>query len=151
MSGVMSEPKSKQSAKIRELRWALVAAGFLTLDAQARALGLCRSTTWSVLKGDHKASGLSAEIVNRMLKAPHLPADAREQIYEYAAAKSVGRYGHGRKQRERFISRLKLDREFLNRYDGPQGVAPLRPHIREQDRPKRPGMNLPGVATARNY
>ena len=39
---------------------ALVAAGFDTLDKQADVLSLPRSTTWSVLHGNHKKSGLSA-------------------------------------------------------------------------------------------
>jgi DNA invertase Pin-like site-specific DNA recombinase len=55
--------KARQSAKIRELREALVASGFLTLDEQSKALGLSRSTTWTILKGNHKASGLSAAII----------------------------------------------------------------------------------------
>jgi len=36
---------------------ALIASGFLTLDQQAKALGLARSTTWTVLGGKHKIPG----------------------------------------------------------------------------------------------
>jgi hypothetical protein len=41
--------KARQAAKIRELGHALVDAGFLTLDEQSKAVGLARSTTWTIL------------------------------------------------------------------------------------------------------
>ena len=49
------------TAKIREISEALKAAGFVTLDAQTRALGLARSTTWAVLQNGYKHSGISAQ------------------------------------------------------------------------------------------
>src|ERR1043165_8731379 len=61
--------KRRQSAKIREIETALVASGVVGLDAQAQALGISRSTAWTILKGNHKASGLSASLVNRILAA----------------------------------------------------------------------------------
>jgi hypothetical protein len=56
--------KARQAAKIRELGHALVDAGFLTLDEQSKALGLARSTTWTILRASHKGSGLSAASSN---------------------------------------------------------------------------------------
>jgi hypothetical protein len=53
--------------KIKELEAALTASGVVTLDEQAKALGLSRSTAWAVLKANHKASGLAASTINRML------------------------------------------------------------------------------------
>ena len=64
------------------------------LDDQANALGLSRSTTWTILKGRHKASGLSADIINRMLAAPRLPPLVRAKVLEYVEEKTAGRYGH---------------------------------------------------------
>jgi hypothetical protein len=64
---------ARQLSKIRELVEAVEAAGFLTLDAQAKILGLPRSTAWTIRRGSYKASGLSASIINRMLAAPTLP------------------------------------------------------------------------------
>jgi hypothetical protein len=55
--------KARQAAKIRELGHALVDAGFLTLDEQSKAVGLARSTTWTILRASHKGSGLSAAII----------------------------------------------------------------------------------------
>src|SRR5262245_44294907 len=92
--------KDRQSAKIRKLGEALVAAGYVSLDAQAELLGLSRSTTWTILRGSHKSSGLSARIVHRILSAPKLPTCVRAEIFEYIAAKASGLYGHSRAQRE---------------------------------------------------
>ncbi len=61
--------KARQSSKIRELAEAVKSAGFLTLDEQAKALGLSRSTAWTIRKASHKASGLSASIINRKFAA----------------------------------------------------------------------------------
>ena len=98
--------KDRQSCKIRKLGEALVAAGYASLDAQAHLLGLSRSTTWTILRGSHKSSGLSARIVHRILSAPKLPARVRAEIFEYIEAKATGLYGHSRPQRQKFVSRL---------------------------------------------
>ena len=99
---------ARQSSKIRELGDALVLEGFLTLDEQADLLGLCRSTTWTILRGRHKSSGLTANIINRMLTAPRLPPLVRAKILESAEEKAAGLYGHGNKQRHTFSARLFL-------------------------------------------
>jgi hypothetical protein len=106
---VHAKPKARQSCAIRELSNALAAAGFATLDKQARVLGLCRSTTWTILKGSHKSSGLSATIINRALAAPHLPALVRAKILEYVGQKAAGRYGHSKTQRRKFIAQLSIE------------------------------------------
>jgi predicted DNA-binding transcriptional regulator AlpA len=98
--------KTRQARKIRELGDALVLEGFLTLDQQAQALGLCRSTTWTILKADHKASGLSASVINRMLAAARLPPLVRAKMLEYIDEKIAGSYGHSKTQIRRFTARL---------------------------------------------
>jgi hypothetical protein len=98
--------KAQQSAKIRELGDALVAVGIFALDDQAEALGLSRSTTWTILKGNHKASGLSATTINRILAAPKLPPLVRAKVLEYVEEKAAGRYGHSDALRRRFVTRL---------------------------------------------
>jgi hypothetical protein len=87
--------KARQSAKLRELRQALMDAGFVRLDKQARVLELSRSTAWTVMSGSHKSSGLSAAIIKRMLNSPQLPPSARTVLLEYVEEKSAGIYGHG--------------------------------------------------------
>jgi hypothetical protein len=104
--GVLSEMKARQSAKIRELGQALIDAGLCTLDAQADALGLRRSTAWTIVKTCHKSSGLSAAIIERMLGSSKLPPRARAIIMEYVEEKSFGLYGGSRRQQQRFAVRL---------------------------------------------
>jgi hypothetical protein len=105
---LVAEMKARQTSKIRELGDALISTGFLTLDNQAKALGLSRSTTWTILKANHKSSGLSAAIINRMLVSPQLPPLARSIILEYIEEKAVGLYGGSRTQRHRFAARLSI-------------------------------------------
>jgi hypothetical protein len=101
--------KDRQSCRIRELRNTLVAAGFGALDEQAKVLGLCRSTTWSILKSNHKGSGLSATIVNRIWRAPQLPSITRAKILQYVREKSAGIYGHSEAQQRRFVAQLSAE------------------------------------------
>ena len=106
---VLAAMKVRQASKIKELGDALVLAGFVTLDDQAEALGLCRSTTWTILKGNHKTSGLSPTIINRILAAPQLPPMARTKLLDYIGEKSAGLYGGSRSQLRRFASRLSTE------------------------------------------
>jgi hypothetical protein len=100
------EVKAQQARKIRELGDALVLQGFRTLDQQAKALGLGRTTAWTILKANHKRSGLSAAVINRMLAAPRLPPLVRDKILEYIDEKIAGSYGHSKTQTQRFTARL---------------------------------------------
>jgi predicted DNA-binding transcriptional regulator AlpA len=107
---MITELKARQSAKIGELRDALMAAGLLTLDQQAKALGLSRSTTWTILRANHKASGLSASIINRMLASSQLPPLVRAKVLEYIAERAAGLHGHNKLQLRRFTARLSGER-----------------------------------------
>jgi hypothetical protein len=104
---VVAEMKARQAAKIGELGHALLDAGFLTLDEQSKALGLARSTTWTILRASHKSSGLSAAIIKRMLLSPKLPLLARWKILEYTMDKLAGVYGGSRTQRRKFFERMR--------------------------------------------
>lgn len=106
----VAKMKARQSQKIRDIANALVTAGFDTLDAQARILGIGRSTAWTILKSKHKGSGLSAKIVNRVLSVRQLPPFVRKTILEYVEEKASGRYGHSAKLRRRFITALSARR-----------------------------------------
>lgn len=102
----VADLKARQANKIREISEALVSSGFRTLAAQSRVLGLGRSTTWTILKGNHKSSGLSAKIIGRILTSSNLPLRVRGKVLEYVEDKASGRYGHSAKLRRRFISAL---------------------------------------------
>jgi hypothetical protein len=105
-----AEMKARQSSKIRELAETVEAAGFLTLDEQAKVLGVPRSTAWTIRRASHKASGLSASIINRMLAAPELPLIVRAKVLEYIQEKATGLYGGSQSQRRRFTARLSLEK-----------------------------------------
>ena len=96
------------------LRQALADAGVLSLDQQAKSLGVSRSTAWAVLKGNHKSYGLSATLINRMLASPQLPRSARKIILEYVEEKSAGAYGHGKEPLRQFRARLANGHKFQN-------------------------------------
>ena len=100
--------KARQCAKIAELRQVLLRAGYPSLDKQASALGLSRSTTWAVLQASHKSSGLSGSVIKRMLRSRDLPPAARQWIEEYVAEKLAGTYGHGRKPLRIFRAQVDL-------------------------------------------
>jgi hypothetical protein len=100
-----SHVKARQSSKIREIGDALIALGYLALDEQAKVLGLARSTAWTISRADHKSSGLSATVINRMLAAPQLPPLVRAIILEYIDEKVAGLYGHSKLQLRRFTAR----------------------------------------------
>jgi hypothetical protein len=101
-----SDAKQRQSSKIKELSDALVAAGFLSLDKQATALGLSRSTTWTILRAKHKNYGLSGALIDRILKRPQLDRRVRAKVIEYVQEKASGFYGHNKTQLRRFTERL---------------------------------------------
>ena len=101
--------------KIRNICNALLAAGFDTLDKQAEALGLSRSTTWSILSGNHK-SGLSATLLTRTLKSPRFPSAVRAKIIEYIEVKAAGSFGHNKLQQREFVARLKREAALIVKF-----------------------------------
>ena len=109
---------------MREIVEALVAAGYDSLDSQAAALGLSRSTTWTIIKATHKSSGLSAKTLKRMLSAPGLHPLVRRKILEYIEERNDGRYGSIGNSLRRFDQRLgQHDRDFLVADNRPELTA----------------------------
>ena len=101
-----TEMKARQLLKIKELKVALIASEFLTLDQQAKALGLARSITWAVPGRKHKNSGLRVATINCIVNNPKLPPTVRTKLLEYIKGKSAGLYGHSKTQRRKFVARL---------------------------------------------
>jgi hypothetical protein len=119
-----STSKARQTAKTREIVEALVTAGYDTLDSQAAALGLSRSTTWTIIKATHKSSGLSVKTLKRMLSAPGLHPLVRRKILEYIEERNDGRYGNTGKSLRWFNQRLgQPDRYFLVADNRPELTA----------------------------
>ncbi|MBK3665330.1 hypothetical protein JJE66_29375 [Bradyrhizobium diazoefficiens] len=98
--------RDRQWAKIREITEALRTAGFESLDQQAGALGLSRSTTWSILSGQHKNSGLSTSTITRILSNEQVPKLVRKKLLEYVEEKAQGLYGDNPIRVEQFKERL---------------------------------------------
>jgi hypothetical protein len=105
----LTDVKARQASKIREIGEALITTGFVSLDAQAKILGLPRSTARRILSAEHKGTGLSARIICRMLSSEPLPPLVRAKIIEYANEKAVGIYGGTETQHRRFTSKLALN------------------------------------------
>jgi hypothetical protein len=114
--------KGRQSAKIREIADALISAGFPTLDAQAKILGVCRSTAWTILNTTHKGSGLSAKVISRILAVQQLPPLVRTKVLEYVEEKASGQYGHSARRRRKFITALSTRHIEMAR--GATGMTP---------------------------
>src|SRR6476619_1850442 len=85
--------KTRQAAKLAEIREALVAAGCDSAAKQAVALGVSRPTACALLNRDKK-DGPSAVVIKRILASPHLPPTARRKVEEYVEEKIAGLYGH---------------------------------------------------------
>jgi hypothetical protein len=98
--------RSKQRLKIEDIGTTLAECGFVALDEQAYVLGLSRSTAWTVLRGKHKTSGLSAMTINRMLTTGRLPPRVRLKLLEYIAEKMSGAYGDRKHRLKAFASRI---------------------------------------------
>ena len=65
---------------IQHIREALIACGYVKLDKQAKALGLHRSTAWTIIRTKHKLGRLSTKTINRILTNPELPPPVRTII-----------------------------------------------------------------------
>lgn len=101
-----SPGRDRQWAKIRQIMDALRSAGFESLDQQAAALGLSRSTTWSILSGQHKNSGLTTSTIARILSNEQVPPVVRKRLQEYVEEKAQGLYGDNAIRVEQFKARL---------------------------------------------
>jgi hypothetical protein len=105
----LTDVKTRQASKIREIGEALITAGFVSLDAQAKVFELPRSTAWTILSTKHKGTGISARTICRMLSSKRLPPLVRAKIMEYAEERAAGIYGGTKTQNRRFASKLKLN------------------------------------------
>ncbi len=74
---------------LRRITGCLRDAGYTSLDAQAKALGLPRSTTYTIIKCQHKVGRLSKDVLAKMLAHPELPKAVRAILEEYAISKTM--------------------------------------------------------------
>jgi hypothetical protein len=81
--------RARKFSKIRELAEAVKSAGFLALDEQAKALGLPRSTAWTIRRATHKASGLSPRRSCQRLPEPRSSNTSRKKLPDYTETAGV--------------------------------------------------------------
>jgi hypothetical protein len=92
--------------KMREIAECLKRCGRLTVDSQAKALGVSRSTAWAMLSGRYKVSGISARVVKQILSSQELPPEVRAKVVEYVADKVSGKFSCNATRLRRFRSRM---------------------------------------------
>ena len=63
----------RRTVPIHGIADALVAAGYTSLDNQAKALGLKRATAWTIIKTKHKLGRLNTKTAKRILENPDTP------------------------------------------------------------------------------
>ena len=76
------------TVKLHHISEALIASGYTTLDDQAKALGINRSTAWTIIKTKHKLGRLSTKTTERILANPATPASVRALVQRYLAERS---------------------------------------------------------------
>src|SRR5262249_31914293 len=82
---IRSSPADRRAAPLQQIAEALVEAGHKSLDAQAKALGVHRSTAWTIIKTKHKVGRLNTKTARRILANPHTPLSVRLLIQQYLA------------------------------------------------------------------
>jgi hypothetical protein len=75
--------RERRRASIQEIVNALVAAGYLSLDKQAKALGVHRSTAWTIIGARNKLGRLNAKTIGRILANSETPETVRTLVLRY--------------------------------------------------------------------
>ena len=75
----------RRTTPIQHIADALVEAGYTTLDAQAKALGIHRATAWTIIKTKHKLGRLNTGTTKRILANPDTPPTVRAVVQQYLA------------------------------------------------------------------
>jgi len=65
---------------IQPIANAVIKAGFISLDAQAKALGVSRSTAWTIMKAKHKLGRLNSKTAQCILANANTPVSVRELV-----------------------------------------------------------------------
>jgi hypothetical protein len=69
----------RENTILKKLKYVLLQEGLDTIDDQAKALNLSRSTTHHLFSGDRKI-GVQYRTISRILKSRHLPRRARRLL-----------------------------------------------------------------------
>jgi hypothetical protein len=77
----------RRTVPVQPLVNALLAAGYSSLDEQAKALGIHRATAWTIVKNKHKLGCLNQATVSRILANSDTPQSVRVIIEQYLSEK----------------------------------------------------------------
>jgi hypothetical protein len=69
--------RRKYTTNLQRIAEALVAAGYTSLDEQAKALGIHRATAWTIIKEKHKLGRLNHKTIKRILENSETPPAVR--------------------------------------------------------------------------
>ena len=93
----LNTSSARRTIPVQDIADALIKAGYKSLDGQAKALGIHRATTWTIIKTKHKLGHLNAKTTERILANPDLPLCIRDVLQRYAAERPLlGRRSKGR-------------------------------------------------------
>ena len=81
----ISPSTQRRKIPIQAIAAALMEAGYTSLDSQAKALGLHRATTWTIMRTKHKLGRLNGKTAQRILENPDTPQSVREIIQKALA------------------------------------------------------------------
>ncbi len=83
----LNTSSARRTIPVQDIADALIKAGYKSLDGQAKALGIHRATTWTIIKTKHKLGHLNAKTTERILANPELPLCIRDVLQRYAQPK----------------------------------------------------------------
>jgi hypothetical protein len=86
--------RRKYAVGIQHISEALIASGYTSLDRQAKALGVHRSTAWTIMNTKHKLDRLSSKTTKRFLANPELPPSVRSVMQKYLAERPAALRRH---------------------------------------------------------
>ena len=82
LNEINSSPCPRRAVPIQAIADALVAAGYISLDKQAKALGIHRATAWTIIRKKHKLGRLNRPTAQRILENPDTPPTVRAIIQQ---------------------------------------------------------------------
>jgi hypothetical protein len=85
----LNTSSARRRVPVQHIADALVGAGYTSLEAQAKALGIHRATAWTIIKAKHKLGYLNAKTTKRMLANPELPPCIRDVLQRYVTERPL--------------------------------------------------------------
>ena len=80
-------PPYQFAVGLRQISDTLIACGYTKLDDQAKALGVSRSTAWTIVKTKHKLDRLNNKTITRILANSETPQVVRAVVQQYLSEK----------------------------------------------------------------